>query len=50
MKEGDSLWKIATSQLGKGNRYQEILKLNSDTLKNSESNLEQGMKLRLPAK
>jgi nucleoid-associated protein YgaU len=50
VKEGDSLWKIATSQLGKGNRYQEILKLNSDTLKNSESNLEQGMKLRLPAK
>jgi nucleoid-associated protein YgaU len=50
VKEGDSLWRIATSQLGKGTRYQEILKLNSDTLKNSESNLEQGMKLRLPAK
>ncbi len=50
VKEGDSLWKIATSQLGKGNRYQEILKLNSDALKNSKDNLEQGMKLRLPAK
>jgi|GEM_PF-285670 len=50
VKEGDSLWKIATAQLGKGTRYQEILKLNANTLKSDEDNLEQGMKLRLPAK
>jgi nucleoid-associated protein YgaU len=50
VKEGDSLWKIATSQLGKGTRWQEILKLNADTLKNNEDNLEVGMKLHLPAK
>ena len=47
---GDSLWKIAAAQLGKGTRYEEIFKLNAATLKNDEDNLEVGMKLRLPAK
>ena len=50
VRDGDSLWKIATSQLGKGTRYREILKLNAETLKNDEDNLEVGMKLHLPAK
>jgi nucleoid-associated protein YgaU len=47
--EGDSLWKIADAKLGNGTRYTEILKLNSDVLKN-EDNLSVGMKLKLPAK
>jgi nucleoid-associated protein YgaU len=50
VKKGDSLWQIATAQLGKGTRYTEILKLNADTLKGNEDNLEQGMTLHLPAK
>jgi nucleoid-associated protein YgaU len=48
--EGDSLWKIADAKLGNGTRYTEILKLNSDVLKNNEDSLSVGMKLRLPAK
>ncbi len=47
--EGDSLWKIADAKLGNGTRYTEILKLNSDVLKNEDS-LSVGMKLKLPAK
>ena len=47
--EGDSLWKIADVKLGNGTRYTEILKLNSDALKNEDS-LSVGMKLKLPAK
>jgi nucleoid-associated protein YgaU len=50
VKEGDSLWQIASSQLGKSTRYKEILKLNADTLKKNEDNLEVGMRLHLPAK
>ncbi len=50
VKEGDNLWRIAANQLGKGTRFQEILKLNAATLKNSEDNLEVGMKLLLPSK
>ncbi len=49
VKEDDSLWKIAAHELGNGTRYQEILKLNSRTLKNADS-LTVGMKLILPAK
>jgi nucleoid-associated protein YgaU len=49
VKENDNLWKIATEQLGTGNRYTEILKLNADLLVN-ENKLETGMRLRLPAK
>lgn len=47
--DGDSLWKIAEAKLGNGIRYTEIVKLNSDVLKNGD-NLSVGMKLRLPAK
>jgi nucleoid-associated protein YgaU len=49
VSEGDSLWKIADAKLGNGIRYTEILKLNSDVLKDGD-NLSVGMKLKLPAK
>ncbi len=49
VREGDSLWEIAAQQLGDGNRYKEIAKLNSDVL-GSEDTLDVGMKLKLPAR
>lgn len=49
VKEGDSLWKIAASELGSGARYKEISELNSDILK-SEDNLVVGMRLWMPEK
>jgi nucleoid-associated protein YgaU len=49
VKEGDSLWKIAASQLGDGNRYKDIVKLNSDVL-SSEDDIAVGMQLKMPAK
>jgi nucleoid-associated protein YgaU len=49
VKEGDSLWRIAADQLGDGNRYKEIVKLNSDIL-SSEDDIQVDMKLKLPAK
>jgi nucleoid-associated protein YgaU len=49
VKEGDSLWKIAASQLGDGNRYKDIVKLNSDVL-SSEDDIAAGMQLKMPAK
>lgn len=49
VKEGDSLWQIASEQLGNGNRYKEIVKLNSDIL-SSEDDIQVDMKLKLPAK
>ena len=47
VQEGDSLWQIATKQLGDGNRYEEIVELNADILE-SEDNLAVGMSLKLP--
>jgi nucleoid-associated protein YgaU len=47
VREGDSLWKIAAEQLGDGNLYPEISKLNTDILED-EDTLFVGMKLRLP--
>jgi nucleoid-associated protein YgaU len=47
VKEGDSLWKIAASQLGDGNRYKEIVKANSLS---SEDDIAVGMQLKMPAK
>ena len=44
VKKGDSYWKIAAEQLGKGSRYQEIQKLN-----NSKA-LHAGMKILIPLK
>jgi len=49
VQEGDSLWKIASSQLGAGARYEEILKLNADVLKDA-AKVAPGMKIRLPVK
>lgn len=49
VQSGDSLWKIAASQLGSGTRCDEIAKLNVETLSSSET-LDVGMKLRLPPK
>lgn len=49
VKEGDSLWKIAATQLGDGNRYREIVKLNSNIL-STEDDIAIGMQLKMPAK
>jgi nucleoid-associated protein YgaU len=49
VKEGDSLWKIAATQLGDGNRYREIVKMNSNIL-SSEDDIAVGMQLKMPAK
>lgn len=48
VKKDDSLWKIATTQLGNGGRYLEIRDLNVDTLPD-ENSLKLGMTLMLPA-
>ena len=47
VKEDDNLWKIATQELGNGNRYPEITKLNAALLSDEDS-LEIGMRLRMP--
>lgn len=48
VQEGDSLWAIAKDQLGDGNRYAEILRMNKDTLKNAD-NVPSGTRLKLPS-
>ncbi len=47
VREGDSLWKIAADQLGDGNRYTEVAKLNDDILPDEDS-LTVGMILKMP--
>jgi len=49
VKEGDNLWRIAAAQLGDGNRYKEISKLNADIVKD-EHNIPVGMRLKLPVR
>jgi nucleoid-associated protein YgaU len=49
VKDGDSLWKIAASQLGDGNRYKEIIKLNPNVSADGE-NLTVGTKLKMPTR
>lgn len=49
VQNGDSLWKIAASQLGNASRCDEIAKLNAEILKSRDA-LDVGMKLRLPPK
>jgi len=49
VKDGDSLWGIAASQLGDGNRYKEIIKLNPN-VSNNNTNLAVGMTLKIPAR
>jgi nucleoid-associated protein YgaU len=48
VRQGDSLWKIASEQLGNGARYAEIAKLNVDIV-SDEDNIPAGLRLKLPA-
>lgn len=48
VKDGDTLWSIAQSQLGSGARHKDILKLNADKI-DSADEIEVGMKLKLPS-
>ncbi|OHB75516.1 MAG: hypothetical protein A2Z25_07355 [Planctomycetes bacterium RBG_16_55_9] len=49
VQDGDYLWRIAAQQLGDGNRYKEIAKLNADIL-TDENSLSIGTTLKLPAR
>jgi nucleoid-associated protein YgaU len=49
VREGDTLWGIATSHLGDGRRYEEISRLNEDVLQDKDS-LVAGMRLIMPAR
>lgn len=49
VRQDDNLWRIATEQLGNGNRYKEIMKINNNIIKN-ENELTVGMLLRMPAR
>lgn len=50
VQEDDSLWQIATKQLGDPVRYKEIVKLNPGVLKDENTTLRIGMQLNLPAR
>jgi len=47
VREGDSLWGVASGELGDGGRFKEIVKLNGDVLSDEDS-LCVGMRLKLP--
>jgi len=47
VRDGDSLWLIASEQLGNGSRYTEVAKLNADVLSDEDS-LTVGMTLKIP--
>lgn len=49
VRDGDSLWRIASEQLGDGSRYTEVAKLNADVLSDEDS-LTVGMSLKMPPK
>ncbi|HPS54148.1 MAG TPA: LysM peptidoglycan-binding domain-containing protein [Sedimentisphaerales bacterium] len=49
VKEGDNLWKIAHKELGDGNRFTEIIKMNQGVLKSQDS-IVVGMTIMLPKK
>jgi nucleoid-associated protein YgaU len=49
VREGDTLWLIASQKLGNGSRYTEIAALNSDVIEDEDA-LEVGTTLKLPAK
>jgi nucleoid-associated protein YgaU len=49
VRDGDSLWRIASEQLGDGSRYTEVAKLNADVLSDEDS-LTVGMSLKMPDK
>ena len=48
VKQNDSLWKIAQSELGDGNRWKEIYELNKDVIKDSNK-LTSGKTILIPA-
>lgn len=48
VREGDSLWRVASAQLGDGSRYREIYRLNAGILED-EDILRVGTRLKLPA-
>ncbi|MCA0294107.1 MAG: LysM peptidoglycan-binding domain-containing protein [Actinobacteria bacterium] len=48
VQRGDSLWRIAEHHLGDGNRYPEIVKLNSKLLRRGPDFIRQGWTIRLP--
>ncbi len=51
IKEGDSLWRIASEQCGNANAIAAIKELNKDVLRGANDDIIQvGMKLRLPSK
>lgn len=48
VKSGDSLWSIATNQLGDGSRWKEIYNLNTQSLGSDPSMIHAGSKIELP--
>jgi len=50
VRVNDNPWRIAAEQLGDGNRYKEIAKLNADILAKNNDRLSVGMTLKLPQK
>ena len=49
VRDGDSLWQIASDRLGSGSRYKEILRMNDHILESADD-LSVGMKLEMPRK
>ncbi len=49
LQRGDSLWRIAERHLGDGNRYPEIVRLNTKLLKRGPDFIRQGWTIKLPA-
>lgn len=47
VKDGDTLWDIASNYLGDGSRYEEIVKLNRSAV-NSDDTVNAGVQLKLP--
>jgi outer membrane protein OmpA-like peptidoglycan-associated protein len=47
IKEGDSLWKIAESQMGSGHRWEYLYQINKDAIKNPKK-LKAGTKIIIP--
>jgi hypothetical protein len=48
VKPGDSLWKISESQLGDGNKWNEIFDLNKNTLGDNPQLIQAGADLKIP--
>ncbi len=49
VQRGDSLWRIAARHLGNGNRYPEIVDLNTKLLKRGPDFIREGWTIKLPA-